>query len=508
MELVFIIFVLFVVVIFGFIFFQTKNSNTLFAKNLQDAQLQYQELQQKNVEMSNQYNQELATVRSDYEQELNRFRDVNSRLTAELREQQTRLSIVQKQHIDDTATIDKYTRDNQKLSTELAAMQSNMREQKTLYAAKEEQLIELKQQFEKQKALLTNEFQVLSEKIIKQREQSLTEVNKQNVVALLQPLNQKIQDFQHRVNQVHSETVKGNSDLGAEIKKVLDIGLKMSDQANNLTSALKGDSQQRGAWGEAQLERTLEMSGLIVDEHFSKQEAFQDEDGKRKQTDYIVKLPMNKHIIIDSKVSLVDYEKAIATPAQDEKVYLAAMDNHVRSIRAHIDSLASKNYAQLSTLHSPSFVLMFMPIEPAYIEALKHDKSLFGYGYEKNIVLVSHTTLIPILRTVANLWMFEQSHKEVKNISDKAGEIYNSVCLVAERFQRLGNTLTTVNKQYNDTVTAISGNQGLTGKVERFTKISKKADKKLPHIDPVYLQHDADKLQIAVKTSNQEPQTE
>lgn len=375
-----------------------------------------------------------------------------------------------------------------------ASLEANIREQRATLKAEEDKLAELKEQFEKQKLALKNEFKVVSEEIIKERQKVLNEQNKEGVSALLKPLQQQIMGFQQRVNEVHTETIKGNTNLEAEIKKVMEVGIKMRDDASNLTSALKGNSQQRGAWGEAQLERTLEMSGLTEDTHFAKQSSFKDQAGKQKQTDYLIKLPDNKHIIIDSKVSLVDYDRAISSETDAEQT--TAINEHVKSVKKHIDDLASKDYTNLIGMHSPSFVLMFMPIEPAYIEALKHSKELFGYGYDKNIVLVSHTTLIPILRTVANLWMLDQSNNEAREISEKAGDIYNSVCTVAERFQKLGNTLNTASTQYNQVVTAISGKQGLQGKVERFTQLSSKVSKKMPELENRHFEYETAQLEI------------
>jgi len=360
--------------------------------------------------------------------------------------------------------------------------------------AEEEKIEALKEQFEKQKNELKNEFKVVSEEIIKERQKALNDQNKEGIGALLKPLQEQIINFQKRVNEVHTETIKGNTSLEVEIKKIMDVGIKMRDEASNLTSALKGGSQQRGAWGEAQLERTLEMSGLIEDAHYEKQSSFKDQAGKQKQTDYLVKLPGNKHIIIDSKVSLLAYDNAVSLETEKERTM--AMDEHVKSIKKHINDLEAKDYTNLIGMHSPSFVLMFMPIEPAYIEALKHNKGLFGYGYDKSIVLVSHTTLIPILRTVANLWMLDKSNTEAREISEKAGDIYNSVCIVAERFQKLGQTLNTASKHYNDTVTAISGQQGLQGKVERFTQFSNKISKNMPQLESRHFECEVSRLDI------------
>jgi DNA recombination protein RmuC len=308
----------------------------------------------------------------------------------------------------------------------------------------------------------------------------------------------------HRGSAAGSTGQQGNTSLNGEIKKVLDIGLQMSKEANNLTSALKGDSQQRGAWGEAQLRRTLEMSGLIEEAHFEVQSAFKDAEGKSKQTDYLVKIPDGKHIIIDSKVSLNPYDRAVG--AESPEAYQLAMADHIKAVRKHIDDLAFKDYTNLVGMRSPSFVLMFIPIEPAYIEAIKHNKDLFEYGYKKGIVLVSHTTLIPILRTVSNLWMIERSNAEAREISEKAGEIYNQVCTVAERLGKLGGTLNTVSNHYNETVKALAGKQGLYGKVERFNKLSAKVSKTLPALEPAHMDFESERLSLIVEAIDEAPE--
>jgi len=397
--------------------------------------------------------------------------------------------------------INEYKEINQRLRNDIdqanrkiADLEAGRREQQVQLRAEGEKLDVLKAQFEKQKTELKNEFKVVSEEIIKERQKVLNEQNKENVGALLKPLQEEIRGFRKRVNDVHTETVKGNTSLEGEIKKIMEIGLKMRDEATRLTSALKGDSQSRGAWGEAQLERTLQMSGLVPGDHYEKRSSFRDEFGRQKQTDYLIKLPDDKHIIIDSKVSLISYEKA--TSAKTESERQLAMDEYIKSVKRHIDDLASKDYANLSGIHSPGFVLMFMPIEPAYIEALKHDKSLFGYGYNKSIILLSHTTLIPILRTISNLWIMDKSYKEAGKISEKAGDIYNSVCSVFQRFEKLGQTLNTASNHYNDVVTALAGRQGLQGKVERFTQISQKASKEMPQLGPRHLQFETARLEI------------
>ncbi|KPW52325.1 DNA recombination protein RmuC [Pseudomonas syringae pv. berberidis] len=389
------------------------------------------------------------------------------------------------------------------LQERFGGLSSEYTELKTTLQKREEHFQEQMLQLADTRKSLTQEFENLANKIFEEKGKTFTQTSQTSIDGMLKPFRDQIEGFQKRINDVHDASLQGNTNLNAEIKKVLDIGLKMSSEANNLTSALKGDSQQRGAWGEAQLRRTLEMSGLVEEAHYEVQSAFKDAEGRSKQTDYLIKIPDGKHMIIDSKVSLVAYDRAVSANTPEE--YQLAMVEHVKSVRRHIDDLASKDYTNLIGMRSPSFVLMFMPIEPAYIEAMKHNKDLFEYGYKKGIVLVSHTTLIPILRTVSNLWMLERSNADAREISEKAGEIYNQVCIVAERLSKLGGSLNTASNHYNGTVKALAGQQGLYGKVERFDKLSAKVSKTLPQLEPVHMDFEAERLSLIVEAIEETP---
>ncbi len=343
---------------------------------------------------------------------------------------------------------------------------------------------EQRRQFEENRKQIRMEFENLANQVLEQKTRSFDQHNRQSMEALLKPFREQVDAFQNRVNEVHSQSLKGNATLQSEIKNMLDVGLKMSSEAQNLTEALKGDSQKRGSWGETQLEKTLQMSGLIENAHYEKQTSLVDAAGKRKQTDFLIKLPDDKHIVIDSKVSLAAYDRAVS--AENDEQLERALKDHVRAVKRHIDDLKSKDYTNLIGLRSPSFVLMFMPIEPAYIEALKYEKDLFAYGYERDIVLVSHTTLIPILRTVANLWAMDRSTREARELGNKAGDIYNQVRTVAERLGKLGGSLTAATNHFNDTARALTGRQGLRGKVERFADMSSKVNQAIPEIEPLH----------------------
>ncbi len=350
------------------------------------------------------------------------------------------------------------------------------------------------EQFEENRKQLKQEFNNLANSILEEKARTFDHRNRVSIEGLLKPFREQVDAFQKRVNEVHGESIKGNTKLEGEIRKVLDIGLQMSGDAKNLTEALKGDSQRRGSWGETQLEKTLQLSGLIEDAHYQKQTSMIDPEGRRKQTDFLIRLPDEKHLIIDSKVSLAAYDRLVAAESEPEQQ--RALAEHVRAVKTHIDSLHAKDYTSLIGIRSPSFVLMFMPIEPAYIEALKYEKDLFAYGYDKNVVLVSHTTLIPILRTVANLWAMDRSTREARELGDKAGDIYNQVCRVARRLDKLGGSLNAAVNHYNDTVTSIAGRQGLHGKVETFAEMSSKVTEAMPPVEP--LAADAQRERLAL----------
>ena len=362
------------------------------------------------------------------------------------------------------------------------------------------------EQLEDNRKRLTLEFENLANRILEDKARAFDQTNRSSLEALLKPFREQVEGFQKRINDVHSESVKGNAALEVEIKKVLEVGLKMGSDAQNLTDALKGDSKKRGNWGETQLEKTLQMSGLLEDYHYEKQASHLDEDGKRKQTDFIIKLPDDKHIVIDSKVSLTAYDRAVA--AETDEQLDVALKEHIQSVRRHIDDLQGKDYSNLIGLRSPSFVLMFMPIEPAYIEALKYEKDLFSYGYERGIVMVSHTTLMPILRTVSNLWAMERSTREARELGDKAGDIYNQVRLVAERLGSLGKSLQAANNHFNRAATALTGHQGLHGKVERFAEMSSKVTRAIPEVEPQHPDLQVENLLLLAEEVETEPVAE
>jgi len=348
--------------------------------------------------------------------------------------------------------------------------------------------------FEGQKKVLEKEFEILANRIFEEKGKTFAQTSQTSLELLLKPFREQISDFRQRVDGIHKENNESSGSLKKELEQLRKLNQEMTSDAKNLTEALKGDKKKVGGWGEVQLEKTLQLAGLVKGDHYESQAHFKDEQGKNNFPDFVVNLPDNKHIVIDSKVSLVDYDSAIAATSDD--MLKLALDSHVGAVKNHIDGLASKDYSNLIGMHSPSFVLMFMPIEPAYIEAMKHNQNLYDYAYQKGVILVSHTTLMPILRTVSNLWMVERSNVEAKEISERAGDVYQQVCLLADRLLKLGGTLQTASKQYNNAVVALSGQQGLHGKVERFSKISNKVTKTMPKLEPIHSDIEVERLDV------------
>ena len=372
-----------------------------------------------------------------------------------------------------------------KLESERTALQEQVSDLKAQLSAQAATLSERESHHQSQvkwaeesRMTLRTELEVIGQKLLSSSGKALETTNQKSLDSLLKPLAEKIDQFQSRVNQVHTDMVRNSASLSEQIKHLESVGVSMSGEAQNLTRALKGDKKLVGNWGEAQVEKTLELAGLRRGEHFDAQVAVKDERGDRHLPDFIIRLPEGKNLVIDSKVSLVDYERAVTAESDADRT--TALDAHAKAVRHHIDALSAKDYANLPGMDSPDFVLMFMPVEPAYIEVMRSHRELFNHGYQKNVILVSHTTLMPILRTVANLWMIEHSNREAREISERAGDIYNTVCLLGERLLSLGTSISTTANKYNDAVKAVQGKQGLLGKVSRFQSLSQRANKSFP----------------------------
>lgn len=325
---------------------------------------------------------------------------------------------------------------------------------------------------------LSLQFNKLANELLKQGSEKLVIENKTQIESLLVPLKEKIIAFEKQITRTHEETLARNIALRTELKKIEELNLQITQEAKNLANAIKGDNKMQGNWGEFILERLLEDSGLEKDREYIIQESFITSEGKRYRPDVVVKLPDEKNIVIDAKVSLVHYEKCCnAEDPQEQKIYAK---KHVQSIKTHIKDLSKKNYAQEYDLKGLDFVLMFIPIEPAYLLAVKHEPGLFQEAYEKNIVLVTPSTLMGLLRMIEHTWKTENQNKNALEIARRSGDLFDKFVSFTENIKKIGSQLNTTQKTYETAIKQLSEGKGnLIDKVQRLKLLGARTNKTL-----------------------------
>lgn len=342
-----------------------------------------------------------------------------------------------------------------------------------------ERLLEQKSELEKIQDKFRLEFKNLANEILEEKTKKFTEQNKSNLSNLLGPLKEKITDFEKKVDQSNKESIDRNAALRQQINSLKELNLKMTTDAENLTKALKGESKTMGNWGEFILESILEKSGLVKGREYEIQESVRSEEGNQMRPDIVVKLPEKKNIIIDSKVSLVDYERYVNTDDKEKEEYYLKM--HVASLRRHIKSLSAKNYQSLYDITGLDFVLLFMPIEPAFGLAVQADEKLFLDAYEMNIVIVSPTTLIATLRTIASIWRQEFQNKNAQEIARQGGALYDKFVGFLNDLVEIGKKLDDTQKAYKASMNKLSDGKGnLIKKVQDIKELGASTSKNLP----------------------------
>ncbi len=325
----------------------------------------------------------------------------------------------------------------------------------------------------------TKEFENLANRIFDDKSQKFTEQNKNNIGELLNPLGEKIKDFEKKVNDVYISEGKERASLKNQLEMLQQLNQQMSKEANNLTKALKGENKTQGNWGEFILESVLEKSGLVKGSEYKIQESFTNEEGKRLQPDVIINLPENKTLIIDSKVSLNAYERFSSAESDDER--LQAAKEHILSLRTHLKGLSGKSYQNIHQIQSLDFVLLFIPIEPAFALAVQSDAGLFNDAFEKNIVIVSPTTLLATLRTVASIWRNEKQSANAIDIAKKAGDLYDKFEGFIKDLIEVGKKIDQTKANYSDAMNKlVDGKGNIINRFEELRKLGAKADKQLP----------------------------
>ena len=336
-------------------------------------------------------------------------------------------------------------------------------------------LVENKQELDKINEKFTKEFENLANKILDEKSSKFTEQNKLNITSILNPLKEKIEGFEKKVSESQKESVGMHSALKEQLNSLKDLNIQMSKEAINLTKALKGDSKTQGDWGETQLEILLEKANLAKDIHFTTQGGYRDEEGGLKKPDFIINLPDNRHLIVDSKVSLTNYEAYFNE--EDEKQKGVYLKKHIESIRKHIKELSDKKYESLYEINTPDYVLMFVPIEPAYLLALSNNNQLYLEALDKNVVLVSTSTLLATLSTVSSMWRQENQKKNVLEIANQAGRLYDQFVNLTDDLIKVGYQLKTVQGSYDISMKKLTGKGNLIKKVEKIKELGAKTSK-------------------------------
>lgn len=353
---------------------------------------------------------------------------------------------------------------NTRYSADLENMQQRNAEQ-------QEEVNKLQEKF-------TKEFENLANKILDEKSLKFTEQNQKNIKNILTPLQEKIQLFEKKVEESQEKNVSIHSALREQLLNLQNQNLKITQEAENLTRALKGDSKLQGNWGELVLERVLEKSNLEKDREYTVQQSFTQKDGTRVLPDVIIHLPDGKKMIVDSKVSLTDYERFINSEEEERDVHLK---NHIRSLNRHVDLLSEKKYEDLYEMESPDFVLMFVPIETAFSIAINNDRNLYVKAFEKNIVIVTPSTLLATLRTIDSLWSNEKQRRNAMEIARQAGALYDKFEGFIVDLTRVGKKMDDAKGDYEEAMKKLHQGQGnLISRVEKLKKLGAKAKKALP----------------------------
>ena len=414
-------------------------------------------------------------LNQNFSQKEAEFNKILAEISAENKSQNQKIAEQQELNFKQNTEIKELQNDKNQLiglKSQLSAQNENL--QKLLDSQKEE--------IAKMQEVAKTEFQNLANKILEEKTLKFTEQNQQNLKNILNPLQEKITDFEKKVENTHKESIDYHAALRQQIIGLKDLNLQMSKETVNLTKALKGDSKIQGNWGELVLERVLEKSGLEKGREYEIQKSFVTEEGNRVQPDVVINLPDGKKMIVDSKVSLTAYEKYINEDDEEQKS--AFLKEHVNSLKRHVEQLGNKNYQHLYEMESPDFVLLFIPIEPAFAIALNEDTQLYNKAFEKNIVIVTPSTLLATLRTIDSMWTNQKQQDNAIEIARQAGALYDKFEGFVTDLVKIGKKMDEAKTEYEGAMNKlVDGKGNLITSVQKLKIMGAKAKKSLP--DPI-----------------------
>lgn len=362
----------------------------------------------------------------------------------------------------------------ERLSQAMQSLESSRSYYKAQQAKIEEQKLEIKQNQER----FNKDFELIASRILEEKTNKFTEHNRTNLDIILNPLRENIKAFEQKVELAYRTEAGERNILKGVITQLMEMNKMMSLETQNLTRALKGDNKKQGNWGEMILERVLERSGLVKDQEYRIQMSMQTADGRRFQPDVVIDLPDDKHLIIDAKVSLIAYDRLVACETEEDREFFTKQ--HITSIRNHVSDLSSKNYAELYSLNSPDFVMLFIPIESCFSIAVQKDAELFNYAWDKRVVIVSPSTLLATLRTIASMWKQERQNRNVLEIARLSGEMYDKFVGFIGDMDGIGKNIKQSQDAYERAFNKLSSGRGnLTVTAEKIKKLGAKAGKQL-----------------------------
>jgi DNA recombination protein RmuC len=370
------------------------------------------------------------------------------------------------------------------LNQDVLAEKNRVVKAEEYFKAQRERLAEQEKSIQEIQQKFQLEFQNVANKLLDEKSQKFVETNRANLDVLLNPLKENIKAFEEKVDKVYNMEAAERNTLKGVITQLMELNKLISNEAQNLTKALKGDNKKQGNWGEVILERVLERSGLVKDQEYRMQTSFQAADGSRLQPDVIIDLPDEKHLVIDSKVSLIAYERLVNCETEDERKLFSKA--HVESIRSHVSGLSAKNYHDLYQINSPDFVLLFIPIESSFSFAVQIDAELFSDAWDKRVVIVSPSTLLATLRTIASIWKQERQNRNVLEIARLSGAMYDKFVGFVGDMESIGKNIKQSQSAYDNAINKLTdGNGNLTKTAEKIKSLGAKANKQL---DQKYLE--------------------